>query len=175
MKTILTITTALVLSLSPKCQEAAEFQPFYHPLKLKFIMLDDKGEPLKGCQIITFKNNEKCKTSHVKGNRYNVKCEESDLYTLEVSHPDFLTKRIAINAFHANKPLYNDVFKFYVGLEPKGTYTQSPETEDYLDYPIAILVYDEESAEFTYSKEYIRSSRKSKQELISQVSLTTNP
>jgi len=175
MKTILTIITALVLSLSLKCQEAAEFQPFYHPLKLKFIMLDDDGDPLKGCQIITYKNNKQHKTTTVRGNRYNVKCEESDLYTLEVSHPDFLTKRIAINAFHQNKPLYNDVFKFYVGLEPKDTYTLTQETEDYLDYPIAILEYDEGAAEFTYSSAYIRSSRKKQQDLVENSSVTTAP
>lgn len=175
MKTYLTLFIVFIISFNLKSQEEAVFQPFYHPLKLKFIMLDDNGEPLKGCKIITYKNNERFETSEIKGNRYNVKCEESDLYTLEVSHPDFLTKRIAINAFHANKPLYNDVFKFYVGLEPKGTYSNSPESEDYLDYPVAILVYDEDAAEFTYSKDYIRSSRKSKQELISNIALTTEP
>ena len=177
MKYISLITLSICLFFSGHAQDFENQleEDFFHPLKLKFSVMNTSGEAVKASSFKLFANNTVVENITVKSNRHTVKCLSNEIYTLEISHPDYATKRIAVNAFHENKPLYNDVYKFNVELEPKSAYDGLTDVEDYLDYPAVILEYDEASAEFTYNEEYILNTRLARLDLVSSNSISSNP
>lgn len=166
------LITLALLTFSISIAYSQEYMPseYYHPLKLKFIMLDAKtGDALKGCDIKVYEGNKMTGEQNIRGNRHTILCEKAEIFTLEISHEGYLHKRLAVYATHSNKPLYNDIYKFYVELETNKASHENPEMADYLEYPAVILEYDDRDAEFTYNSEYLIDSKKKKSEIITNL------
>lgn len=130
------------------------------------------GKPVEDCKILLFEENEQVdqKTTSSKGH-FTFHLHEDKLYTLETHRGDFMVKRVQINTKMLGKHLPHIAehkLNFNIHLEhmPDHMDAQQKAELEELEFPFAILVYDEESKNFKYDHGYSREMREMEKDVI---------
>jgi|GEM_PF-523947 len=136
-------------------------------LKIKFKVSDEQGEKVNNIEVRLFKGNHLV-SSFESNASVKLKMKSNSLYTIEVKHNDFLTKRIAVNTVLDLDTMYSNQYEFYLELEDRDKYAEIETADDVLDYPAALIEFDLESGEFDFNRAYSQSTFFARNELKKQ-------
>ena len=118
----------------------------------------EKENPLDGAIVKLYKENEEMEWDEVTSVVYHEHAFSFDLfgnsyYTIEVSKPGYVSRSVGISTALSDKVVIGDnkfIFEFEVELfrEKKGA------DDYYLDFPVALVKYDEASQVFEFDPKY---------------------
>ena len=121
-----------------------------------------EDKPLDGAIITVFQGNEVIEWSETTSNpkhdhHFNFNLLGNSYYTIQVSKPGYVTRSIGINTKLPDDFIINDdnpktTFDFEVDV-----FKAKPGVEDeFLDFPIALVKFNEEKRAFEFDSEYTR-------------------
>ena len=135
------------------------------PVKLRFEVLDDKGEPIKETWVTVYRNNQVIYQHFYKRSTIRLTLVDwnDDYYTLEVKKDDYLVKRVGFRTDMTDNELemiLDNRFKFYIELERTSKYVHFEDPESFTDYPAVIMEFDSDEGVFDYKQTYWVSTKR---------------
>ncbi|GAB4384433.1 MAG: hypothetical protein Kow0075_16440 [Salibacteraceae bacterium] len=135
-------------------------QTFSQELFVKFKILNEEGKNMKGASIKLYKMNTLVMADEKARANNKMILDKDSYYTIEVSKPGYITKRIGVYTTFDEVNLIENVYEFFVQLEEESKYAQYSNYDDVMDYPIAIVQYDDDEQAFDYNYQYWQNAKK---------------
>lgn len=134
MKNLITIFVMLLFSV----------QSMAIPVKVKFKILDENGEALKGSTIRIYDNNRLIRMEENAPSKVVWKLESDRYYTIEISLNKYVSKRIAFytNVDDQVEDILDNRFVFFAELEHQSKYAKRKNADNIVDYPSAIVEFN---------------------------------
>ena len=126
--------------------------------QLTFKVVDEANNKLKKVAMKIYQGNTLIESDTLRSSKAKLSLEVGKYYTIEVSLDHHHSKKIIVDLRGEARPDLELDYTFYVELEHTDKYVDVESSEDFLDYPIAMVEMDEESYELTYNKTYMYSS-----------------
>jgi 5-hydroxyisourate hydrolase-like protein (transthyretin family) len=119
----------------------------------------EHGKPIDGVSVKLYKENEELEWTEITSvvyheHSFNFRLDANSYYTIEISKPGYVSRSVAVNTKIPN----------YIALETKFRYefevelfrTQQTFDEYYLDFPVALIRYDDKRDIFLNSAGYTK-------------------
>ncbi|MEZ4721170.1 MAG: hypothetical protein R2813_04755 [Flavobacteriales bacterium] len=132
-------------------------------LKVKFRILDDAQNVMKGMTIRLYDKNDIIEEIQKAGPSISFELQEETIYTIEVELQGFVTKRVMVVTDLLGD--VEDVYRFEIRLERQVDYRGIRNADDFFEYPSAIIEMDTNSGVFNYNETYLLSTQKAIREL----------
>ncbi|GAB4384429.1 MAG: hypothetical protein Kow0075_16430 [Salibacteraceae bacterium] len=138
-------------------------------IKIKFKITDEDFNILKGARVVLYCENEVEQVIESAPSSIKMFLESGHYYTLEVSLPGFITKRIIFRTDIDEQYITDDDYKFEIGLERAAKYRKFQNPDRVLEYPIAIIEMDTVEGRFDYNEKYYKSTRQDYEQLLKSI------
>jgi hypothetical protein len=131
-------------------------------IKLKFRILDEGNNVMKGMTVRLYDRNEVIKEIEKAGTIVEFDLKEASIYTIELELRGFVTKRMTVvkDLLTDSDQLEKDTYKFKINIERAVDYEDFEDAEDVSDYPGAVITCDTNSGVFKYNEAYLLSTEK---------------
>lgn len=151
MKTLITLFFLIAISI----------QSFAIPVKVKFRVLDDNGEAIKGATVRVYDHNKLIGIKENAPAKVVWKLESDSYYTIEIALEKYVSKRIVIYTEVDDdvEEILDNRFVFFVELEHQSKYAKYENADDVTDYPSAIVEFNIHEGVFDYNEKYWISTR----------------
>gem|GEM_PF-2364446 len=130
------------------------------PLKVRLQVVDEGKNVLKGLTINLYERNTLISTDSFSTIKTMLELSEESIYTVEVVKEGFVTKRISLYTDGHKKRRSNRPFDFTLVMVREGDYTDIELWDDFLEYPTALLKYDNAKGRITPIEAYYENSQK---------------
>lgn len=126
-------------------------------LEVVGIAMDENDKPIDGVEVKLFKENEELEWTEITSvtyhdHRFSFKLDADEYYTIEISKPGYVTRSVGISTLIPAAVSLDDLFHYEFELsmfkEKKGA------DDYYLDFPVALISYDQKRDVFDYSTSY---------------------
>ena len=122
----------------------------------------ENGVPLDGATITIFQGNEVIEWSEITSDpkhdhHFNINLLGNNYYTIQVSKPGYVTRSIGINTKMPEDVVINeDNPKTKITFEVDIFKIKKTADDELLDYPIALINYNEAKRKFEFDTEYTK-------------------
>lgn len=159
MKTLLTIVTLLSFG----------FASFATPVLIKFEVVDSVGNTIPNTVVNVYAGNQKIETQRSRSGKFKLEVESTDYYTLEIISENCVSKLIVFDARADEKLLWDNVYALAVEMEKAQELQSIPNADYFLDYPSAIVSFDEELGVYKFSATYSESSKQHREDIFASI------
>jgi len=151
MKTIISLFLLIVISVTS----------FAIPVKVKFRVVDENGDAIKGATIRVYDNNKLIGIKEDVPAKVVWKLQSDSYYTIEIALDKYVSKRLGIYTKVAEdvEEILDNRFVFFVELEHQSKYTKYKNSDEVTDYPSAIVEFNIHEGVFDYNEKYWISTR----------------
>ncbi len=164
MKSVMFKFLLIIALISIYSKVSAQYYPLNDTIEcMQAIGLaTENGVPLDGAIITIYQGNEIIEWDEITNNpkhdhHFNINLLGNNYYTIQVSKPGYVTRSIGINTKVPDDLVISyDNPKTKMQFEVEVFKTKKTNDDDLLDYPIALIKYNNEKRKFEFDTEYTR-------------------
>lgn len=111
--------------------------------------------PDKSARVYLIEENQVVDSALVSGNEdFKFRLLEDRFYALRIEQEGYVSRLVSVSTFIPEDVRANKLYRFHFDLYAVAEEKQSPELNDVLDFPIAVIKYDEVKGYFDYNAQY---------------------
>jgi hypothetical protein len=128
-------------------------------LEVLGVAVDVNNKPIDGVQVKLYQQNEELEWTEVTSISYHehsflFKLSSNEFYTIEVSKPGYVSRLISVSTNLPDKVKLQRRFKYEFEVQ---MFPEKKGVDDYyLDFPVAMISYNERDEVFDYNTNYTR-------------------